>query len=32
MERQGVEEVAVGKRIFEPDLKENLKLFSDGKN
>ncbi len=32
MESQGVDEVAVGKRIFEPDLKENLKLFADGKN
>lgn len=32
MEKLGVDEVAVGKRIFEPDLKSNLKLFSNGKN
>jgi len=32
MEVSGVDEVAVGKRIFEPDLKENLKLFSYGKD
>ncbi len=32
METQGVDEVTVGKRIFEPDLKTNLKLFTDGKD
>lgn len=30
METVGVDEVSVGKRIFEPNLSENLKLFSNG--
>jgi pentose-5-phosphate-3-epimerase len=30
MAGQGVNEVFVGRRIFEPDLKENLKLFNNG--
>lgn len=30
MAGQGVDEVFVGRRIFEPDLKENLKLFNSG--
>lgn len=29
MEKFGIDEVAVGKRIFEPDLKENLKTFNN---
>jgi len=32
MENAGVDEVAVGQRIFEPDLKGNLDLFKNGKN
>lgn len=29
MEKFGVDEVAVGKRIFEPDLKDNMKIFNN---
>lgn len=29
MKTMGVDEIAIGRRIFEPDLKENLKLFNN---